>query len=109
MTGGGIASAMKGGMFAGQVCNEAIDGNNVNIDKLKKYIKLINADFVKRHRKLYNIKEAISRLTDNDYNSIALSISKIPKEKITLAKIFAKAVYKKPSLAFDVMRVLSGY
>ena len=109
LTGGGISSAMKGGMFAGMVCNKAIEANTFNPNKMKEYVKLINSDFVKRYKKLYNIREAISKLTDDDYNSIASSISEIPKEKLTLTKIFTKAVYKKPSLVFDVVRVLSGY
>ena len=109
LTGGGIASAMKGGMFAGQVCNSAIKNGTLNSEKLEEYVELINSDFVKRHKKLYNIKEAISKLTDKDYDSIASSISGIPKEKLTLTKIFTKAVYRKPSLVFDVVRVLSGY
>ena len=46
---------------------------------------------------------------DSDYDKIALSISKIPQNKLTLAKIFKSAVYKKPSLAFDVVKVLAGY
>jgi len=81
----------------------------LNSEKLEEYVELINSDFVKRHKKLYNIKEAISKLTDKDYDSIASSISGIPKEKLTLTKIFTKAVYRKPSLVFDVVRVLSGY
>ena len=84
--------------------------NNIFIPSIiEKYEKKLNSDFVKRYKKLYNIREAISKLNDKDYDSIALSISKIPKEKLSLTKIFRKAVYKKPSLVFEVAKVLSGY
>ena len=109
LTGGGISSAMKGGSFAGRVAGESLKGNTFNSRKMKEYVKLINSDFVKRYKKLYNIREAVSKLTDDDYNSIASSISKIPSKKLTLTKIFTKAVYRKPALVFDVARVLSGY
>ena len=82
-----------------------------NISKeAKQFIKkLLKKDFMKRHRVLYNIKEVISKLSDVDFNKIAQSVSKTPQEKLTLAKIFKSAVYKKPSLVFDVVRVLAGY
>ena len=107
LTGGGIASAMKAGMYAGQISPNIID--NPSEEKMAPYIKSINNDFVKRHKTLYNIKEAISKLSDSDYDKIAFSVSKIPEDKLTLAKIFKSALYKKPSLMFDVVKVLAGY
>ena len=107
LTGGGIASAMKAGMYAGQTVSDIID--DPSEEKMAPYIKSINNDFVKRHKTLYNIKEAVSKLSDSDYDRIALSVSKIPEDKLTLARIFKSAVYKKPSLMFDVVRVLAGY
>jgi len=109
LTGGGIGSAMRGGRHAGEIARSAIKDNNFIPAIIERYEKRLNSDFVKRYKKLYNIREAVSKLSDNDYDSIALSISKIPREKLTLTKIFRKAVYKKPSLVFDVAKVLSGY
>ncbi|MAX10489.1 MAG: digeranylgeranylglycerophospholipid reductase [Candidatus Marinimicrobia bacterium] len=107
LTGGGIASAMKAGMYAGKVSSSIID--DPSEVRMSPYIKFINDDFIKRHKILYNIKEAVSKLSDSDFDRIAMSVSKIPKDKLTLAKIFKSAVYKKPSLVFDVVRVLTGY
>ena len=101
--------AMKAGMFAGRVAADAIKYNDISEKMLNKYVKLINKDFLKRHKTLYNVKEAISKLSDLDYDRIALSISKIPKSKVTLSAIFKSAVYKKPSLVFDVVKILAGY
>jgi len=107
LTGGGIASAMKSGMYAGRTAIKALD--NPVEKRLEPYIKLIDKDFINRHKVLYNIKEVVSKLSDSDFDRIAQSVSKTPQEKLTLAKIFRSAVYKKPTLVFDVMRVLAGY
>ena len=101
------SAAMKAGMYAGQISPDIID--DPSEEKMAPYIRSINNDFVKRHKTLYNIKEAISKLSDSDYNKIAFSVSKIPEDKLTLAKIFKSALYKKPSLMFDVVKVLAGY
>ena len=100
---------MKAGMYAGKTASNAIRSGNILESGLNKYIKLINKDFVRRHKTLYNIKEAILKLSDSDYNNIALSISKIPESELRLSTIFKSAVYKKPSLVFDVVKVLAGY
>lgn len=109
LTGGGIASAMKSGMYAGTVASKAIKAKSISQSQLGEYIKLINKDFIRRHKTLYNIKEAILKLSDSDFDKIASSISNIPENKLKLSTIFKSAVYKKPSLVFDVVRVLAGY
>ena len=48
------------------------------------------------------------RLSDEDLDKIALTISKIPAEKRTIAKIFGRLIFKKPSLLVDVMKVFAG-
>jgi len=109
LTGGGIAPAMKGGLFAGKVSCNAISNNNTMEENLKSYIDLINDDFIKRHKILYNIKEVISKLSDKDYDRIASSIVKKNKNNVKLSTIFKAAVYRKPSLIFSVGKVLAGY
>jgi digeranylgeranylglycerophospholipid reductase len=109
LTGGGIAGAMKSGMFAGQVASEAIKADNTTEKFLEKYITLCNKDFVKRHNKIYRVKETIQKLTDEEMNHIADKVIKIPEDKITLGKVFATAVLKKPSMIIDVMRMFAGF
>ena len=43
-----------------------------------------------------------------ELNSIAENVLKIPYDKRTLASVFKAAVFKKPSLIIDVLKVLSG-
>ena len=107
VTGGGITPAMKSGMLGGLVAAEAIKKNNVSESFLNKYVKDIDRDFTKRHKTLYKIKEAISKLSDDDINGIASKIDSIPVEK-GLSKSFYVINDKKPSLVIDVLRVFAG-
>ena len=105
----GIASAMKSGMFAGQIASEAIKKNNTSEFFLSRYLKLCKKDFTKRHNKIYAVKETIQKLSDEELDNIATQVSKINSEKITLAKVFTAAIMKKPSLIIDVMRMFAGF
>ena len=108
LTGGGIASAMKSGMFAGQVASESIKKNDVSKKVLNKYIELCKKDFSKRHTRIYNVKEAIQKLTDEEMNQMAKKINNSSSET-TLAKVFKTAVISKPSLIIDVMKMFAGF
>lgn len=109
MTGGGIAAAMKSGMFAGQVASESIKNNDTSLKFLNRYLKLCNKDFTNRHNKIYAVKETIQKLSDEELNSIAARVNNIPPEKMSLAKVFTAAIIKKPSLIVDVMRMFAGF
>ena len=109
ITGGGIAAAMKSGMFAGQVASEAIIANDYSQNFLKKYVSLCQKDFTKRHEKIYKVKETITKLTDDEMNQMALKINKLPPHKITLSRVFTTAIMKKPSLIIDVMKMFAGF
>ena len=47
-------------------------------------------------------------LNDEDLDYIADKVSLIPEHKRGLLDIFKSAVYKKPSLIIDVMKVFAG-
>ena len=109
MTGGGIAPAMKSGMFAGQVASEAIKSRDVSKNFFSSYINLCEKDFVNRHNKIYKVKETVQKLTDDELNYIADKVNSLPQDKVSLASVFKAAVIKKPSLIIDVMRIFAGF
>jgi len=109
MTGGGIAAAMKSGMFAGRIASDSIKNNDTSVKFLNKYIKLCNKDFMSRHNRIYAVKETIQKLSDEELNSIADKVNKIPPGKISLAKVFTAAIMRKPSLVVDVMRMFAKF
>jgi digeranylgeranylglycerophospholipid reductase len=108
VTGGGISSGMTGGWIAGQVSANLIRKNKVDEKSLTIYTDWIHREFGKNYSRIYNIKNAISKFTDEDLNSIADKIKKLPREKRTLTKIFSTALIKKPLLVIDVIKVFAG-
>ena len=108
MTGGGIASGMKGGQIAGQVATKALSISTFSKKILSEYPKRMFKEFGNTHNRFYRIKEAIHQLSDDDLNYIAEKAYNIPDHKRSLAGIFKHAVYKKPSLIVDVLKVFAG-
>ena len=108
MTGGGIVAGMKGGWIAGQVATEAIKKNDYSEDSLLEYPKRMRKDFGKNHERFYKIKEVTEKLTNEELDSIAEKVLSIPHNKRTLTSVFKAAVFKKPTLIIDVLKVFSG-
>jgi digeranylgeranylglycerophospholipid reductase len=108
MTGGGIASGMRGGQIAGEIAVKSLEVNNFSKKYLNSYSKKMFKIFGKNHDRFYRIKETVNQLTDDDLNYIATQASKIPENKRTITSIFKHAVYKKPSIIFDVLKVFAG-
>jgi len=109
MTGGGISSGMKAGVIAGKVAINAIKLKKYDKFFLLEYPKLMFDEFGNRYDKLYKIKETISKLSDADLDDIAKKVTSVPLERRSLSTVFKKAVYKKPSLIFDVLKIYSGF
>ena len=108
MTGGGIVAGMKGGWIAGQVAAEAIKKNDYSEEGLLEYPKRMRKDFGKNHERFYKIKEVTEKLTNEELDSIAEKVLSIPHNKRTLTSVFKAAVFKKPTLIIDVLKVFSG-
>lgn len=102
-SGGGIISGMIGGMLAGEIAAEAISKNDYSL--LSDYQKRWHKRLGWRHEVFYNIKEGISRFSDETLNTIAEGALKLPEKKRTLGGIFRTALWNQPSLLLDVARV----
>jgi digeranylgeranylglycerophospholipid reductase len=109
MTGGGITRAMIAGKIAGKIIAEKVKNNKVSAKSLKAYDREWNKVAGKTQRKHYKIKETIKLLSDENLNSTAQILKKIPPKEHTLLKIFQTALRKKPSLALDILKVLSPF
>ena len=108
MTGGGIVAGMKGGWIAGQVAAEAIQNDDYSENSLLEYPKRMRKDFGKNHERFYKIKGVTEKLTNEELDSIAEKVLSIPHNKRTLTSVFNAAVFKKPTLIIDVLKVFSG-
>jgi digeranylgeranylglycerophospholipid reductase len=102
-SGGGIISGMIGGMLAGQVAAEAIQKNDLSW--LPEYEKRWHKRLGWRHEIFYNIKEAISDLSNETLNSILTAASKLPEEKRTVGGVFRSALWNQPSMLLEVAKV----
>ena len=108
MTGGGIVSGMTAGWIAGQVAAEAVQNNDLSTQMLNSYSDTMWKTFGKNYERFYSIKEAVHGLADEDLDHIADKVLSIPSHKRTLSSVFKAAVFKKPSLIMDVVKVFAG-
>ena len=108
MTGGGIASGMRGGQIGGQIVALSLKNKDYSKIFLSKYPKKMFKIFGNNHNRYYRIKEAIHHLEDEDFNYIANKVANIPENKRGLSDVFKAAVFKKPSLMIDVLKVFVG-
>ena len=100
--------------FIGSKTNIWFNGANQGLRPRKNIPKktIILVPYEILFRKEEKIIEKIPRklnLNDDDLNYIADKACAIPKEKRTLGSIFKYAVFKKPSLLIDVLKVFTGY
>lgn len=108
ISGGGIVLGMLAAKIAGRVAAEAVKANDVSENKLSEYQKEWNKVGGTGHRRAYRLKEAIYKFSDEDFDNIAESISKKPKEKHTIVNIFKTALIKHPKLIPDMLKVFMG-
>ncbi len=103
VSGGGIISGMIGGKIAGKVAAEIVKRNDMSLTE--HYEKEWRNSLGGRHDRYYKIKKVIYKFKDNDLNSIADEITKLPEAQQTLGSLFKQAVIKHPSLIIDVMKL----
>lgn len=103
VSGGGIISGMIAGKMAGSIAAEIVKKKDMSL--LARYEKEWQDSLGIRHHRYYGIKKVIYKFRDNDLNSIAAQISKLPEEQQTLGALFKQAVIKHPALILDVMKL----
>ncbi|MBU0475588.1 MAG: NAD(P)/FAD-dependent oxidoreductase [Bacteroidetes bacterium] len=103
LSGGGIVSGMIGGKIGGTIVGEAIKQNNLN--HILTYDKAWASRLGKRHEIFNRIKNGIYNFSDEQFNSIAHAVSKVPMEKRSLGNLFKTALLNKPSLLLDIAKV----
>ncbi len=107
VSGGGIISGMQGGRLAGTRATEAVRAGDYSYKFLKKYEKRWHKLLGKNYERMYKIKSAVTKLTDDDFNRTADIINELPHDERTLGKIFKTALLKHPKLLFDVVRAFA--
>lgn len=103
VSGGGIISGMIAGKMAGKVAVDVVKKNDMSL--LRDYDQEWQKSLGVRHHRYYKIKKVIYKFRDNDLNSIAAAMSKLPESEQTLGALFKQAVIKHPTLIVDVMKL----
>ena len=103
LSGGGIASGMIGGSIGGRIAAESIKKGKPQ--HLLTYDKEWMDRLGKRHETFDRIKNGIYNFSDEKFNSIAHSFSKVPNDKRSLGNLFKTALIHNPGLLIDVARV----
>ena len=106
LTGGGIATGLKGGRIAGRVAAEAIRSGDCSRRALQLYEDEWNDRLGNLHRRFYRIKEAVFNIPDETLNDLADVVNKVPLEERTMNKILARSLAKKPRILLDLARVM---
>lgn len=104
LTGGGISAALIGGNAAGEVAASAVASGDTSINSLRAYLRKIDNDIVKYHRRTYRLKQGVFKLTDEMMNKTAHQILELPQEKRTITNIFLRGLVSQPKLVVDIMK-----
>jgi digeranylgeranylglycerophospholipid reductase len=105
MTGGGIVTAMLAGKIAGRVAAAAIANGDVSSKCLEPYPREWHEAQGKNHERLYKIKQAVYKFTDDELNRTAEAVLAKKPEERTLGNVFKAALIRHPSLIFDVLKI----
>ena len=108
LSGGGIVTAMLAGRLAGRVAAAAVKDGDVSAKRLREYPEEWHRLEGKNHERLYRVKNAVHRLSDQDLDRTAQSVLRLPPEKRTLVNIFKSALRKHPALILDAIKAFVG-
>jgi geranylgeranyl reductase family protein len=104
----GITEALIAGNLAGK-CALSMLGAQTKKDVLlasRTYEREWLEKRGKRHAKLAKVKHSLVKVPDSDYNASARTLGPIPREQLTMSKIFAISLSRFPRLVWALRHVL---
>ncbi len=107
LTGGGIIRAIQAGSMAGTAAAQAIRSGDVSENGLEEYPRRWNDERGKLHAYYYRLKEAVHKLSDENFNHIADVMSRVPEHELTFYTIFKVALKNHPGLLTDLVKALA--
>ena len=107
LTGGGILSGMVAGRIAGEVAAKAVRKGDISIATLAEYPKRWDSEMGKSHQRLYRLKKAVFKLSDQSLNRTAHSMMKLPSASRDLVSLFKTALVKNPKLWIDIVKAFT--
>ena len=83
----------------------AIAAGDVSRQRLEQYPKEWHDAEGKNHERLYKIKQAVYKFTDEELNRTAEAVLAMKPQERTLINVFKAALLRHPSLIFEVLKV----
>lgn len=109
LSGGGIIWGMKSAIYASDVIVKLFNNKKeLNEANLYEYQKIWMRNEGKQAKRLYNFKNGVYNLSDEQLNKIAKRTNILPKEKRTLINLFRVSFRNNPSLLLDVTKQFIG-
>ncbi len=105
LTGGGIISAMKAGVFAGEVTAAAIKEGNYSQKRLQEYQDKCEEDMVKTFKKELKVKNYLLSLSDEELDSIAEAFKNTEFEKINTKEIIKVLIKVSPKALLKLGKI----
>lgn len=105
-TGGGIAQAMTAGEIAGEIAGEAIKKGDVSKEELFRYKKAWDKRYGNLQKRIYGLKEAFHKLSDDDFNDIAGMFKN--KTHVHVFELLTRLLVNQPGMMINFMRAFAG-
>lgn len=102
LTGGGIINAMDAGKIAGEVCIRAKEKGDYSIRTLKEYEDRWRATIGKELSKSLMVKNLLIKVSDEQLNQLAHSLSGIDTSKMELTKVLPILFKKNPKILWEL-------
>lgn len=106
LTGGGIISGMKGGMYAGKAAASAIADGDFSEKQLKEYDDNIREDIGDEISKYLKVKDFALSLSDEELDSVADAFQDIEFEKVSTTEIVKNLVKVNPKALLKLGKLI---
>jgi geranylgeranyl reductase family protein len=104
----GIVEAMLSGNLAGQFAVSMLGAESSRAMKSigRKYENAWQDRLGRRHNKLARVKNALAKVPDVDYNRSASALGAIPRDQLTMSRIFAVSLGRFPRLVWAMRHLM---
>jgi len=110
ISGGGIANAMFSGQFAAEAAIKGIREGDVSAKVLRAYQRRWDEQIGKNFKHICRIRDGVLKFSDDMFNKCADVLSKMPREKITMAQVFKTVLRHQPRLLLELRHlILAGW
>ncbi|MEM2874894.1 MAG: NAD(P)/FAD-dependent oxidoreductase, partial [Candidatus Hadarchaeales archaeon] len=106
LTGGGIDSAMRAGAIAGEVAAKAVKEGDTSEKRLMEYQKRWKAAIGERLEKYLKGKEVLLKLSDEELDQLAKTLSSVKFDRISLTDMLRVIVRAHPKLLWKLKGLL---